>query len=332
MQEEEEKSPYEDRMREAFFALPQVCTPDCLTDEALTGLVDQKGKFPDSTLLLLHLASCTYCSERFQETRALMQAAGYVSAQPESPQNVAERVKDWWAGLLTAQRRRLLPALVLPAAAVLIFAIVLSRPGLRDRAINAPVLNEIEIALARVETVVKELSLPATRGSHNEPEKLIPESPVATHVLSDKVILRWQHSAERNTVTGKTYKIDIQEILPSGQMKEALKPIYVSGAITCTVRLPRGKTYTWQVSHTKDDYLTAMPPASFQILSEDEAREVETKRQGLQKQPFALGLFYIDKGLLDEAEQTLKSVPASDPRHSDARKLQDAIQNRAASR
>jgi len=211
------------------------------------------------------------------------------------------------------------PALALgTAAVVLIFAATWFRPRQHDTDINA-VTAQVEALITQFTPKSGTAPNLAMRGDKTGQKGLSLENPVATAVLSDNVTLRWK------PVSGATYRLTVKEEATGknvGPDKNLIAPLW-------TVTLSRGKTYLWQVI-AQGDSTQASPIAQFHIMSVAEAQQVETDRQKLQNRPFLLGVFYAQRGLFEEAEQTLRTVSSADPNYAHARQLLDKLGQRHA--
>lgn len=90
--------------------------------------------------------------------------------------------------------------------------------------------------------------------------------------------------------------------------------------------LPRGQTYTWQVTATKDGKEIKAPPpdapeARFRVLTQTQVDEVRRAKKTYAGNHLMLGLVYARNGLLSEAETHFKALLAANPTSALARQL-----------
>jgi hypothetical protein len=90
--------------------------------------------------------------------------------------------------------------------------------------------------------------------------------------------------------------------------------------------LPRGATYSWQVTAVLDGKEVVspgatVPEAKFAVVGQAESEELKRARLSLPGSHLTLGVLYARAGLLDEAEREFRSLVESNPQSPAALKL-----------
>ena len=89
--------------------------------------------------------------------------------------------------------------------------------------------------------------------------------------------------------------------------------------------LPRGHTYTWDVLVTFDSGTTVLPQnqprPAFRVLSDREFARYQKLSADLRESHLALGTFYLQDGLLDEAQAEFDQLEKSNPASLEVRSL-----------
>jgi anti-sigma factor RsiW len=135
-------------------------------------------------------------------------------------------------------------------------------------------------------------------------------SPVGTVVEADRPTLRWHAlpGAERHSVA--VFDSDLRPVAHSPRLRRTEwrvpKP------------LARGRTYSWQVTATKDGKEVLAPDAAgaearFHVLSGAEAEAVAKTRREHAGSHLVLGVVYARAGLLDDAERELRALAQANP-------------------
>jgi anti-sigma factor RsiW len=151
-----------------------------------------------------------------------------------------------------------------------------------------------------------------------EKESFLLMKPVGTFVLDGRPEFRWQ------ALRGATeYRV--------GVFDADLKAIETSPALTTTTwkasqPLQRGKVYVWQVTAVKgsEQFVAPAPPApeaKFAIVDSSSLRELRAVRSAGLGEHITLGRAYARAGLLDEAEEEFRLVPAADSNYSQAQQF-----------
>lgn len=135
-------------------------------------------------------------------------------------------------------------------------------------------------------------------------------------ILTDRPTLTWK-SVEG--VNG--YRVDIYD---SDYSKFASSPLLRSN--TWSTRLPRGKTYVWQVTATKDgeEFKTpsaTQPEARFRIVDARRSAEIETINRKQPRSHLALAIAYADAGLVGDAIRELEIVARANPNSTLVRRM-----------
>jgi hypothetical protein len=147
-------------------------------------------------------------------------------------------------------------------------------------------------------------------------------APLGTMTPSDKPTFRWQ------PVSSATYVVSIYD---AKYQKVAESP-GIQQTVWASVRpLPRGQTYTWQLTALiKGKQLRApvppAPEARFQVLAQAEAEQLEEAQRQRANSHLLLGLLYARAGALDEAERELTTLLAANPDSRLAKDLLASVQ------
>jgi anti-sigma factor ChrR (cupin superfamily) len=98
------------------------------------------------------------------------------------------------------------------------------------------------------------------------------------------------------------------------------------------VSLKRGNTYSWQVIAYKDDQritspVLPAPQAKFKILEKSRDDELKRLKQSLPNYHLGLGVFYVQVGMLDEAEKEFQALLKENPSSTAATKLLHSVRS-----
>lgn len=142
-------------------------------------------------------------------------------------------------------------------------------------------------------------------------------APMGTVVLTDRPWLKWQTVPGARLYTAAIFDADFNKVAES--------PALASTEWQPSQPLPRGKTYTWQVTaKVKDETIRfprpPAPEAVFRVLDTSTADALEQTRMVRGDSHLLMGILYANVGLLDDAEAELK---LADPR--EAQKLLDSL-------
>ena len=147
--------------------------------------------------------------------------------------------------------------------------------------------------------------------------------PAASVVDTERPTFEWT-AAEG---TGAKYRVSVYD--------EAFGPVAASAWLNDTrwtmVRpLPRGNTYTWQVTARVGGHETTapappQPEARFSVTSVEQTRQLADLRTRAGDAHVALAVLLADAGVLDEAERELALASAANPGSSAVKRLQDSL-------
>jgi predicted anti-sigma-YlaC factor YlaD len=131
------------------------------------------------------------------------------------------------------------------------------------------------------------------RGTENRDERVALSSPVAVFVNSETPALRWRPLPGANS-----YDVIVSD--------DGFDVIASAAGLTATQwtidkRLARGRKYSWQVTASKDGKPTSPATAVFRVLEKAKADELARARQKYGANRLALGAFYAQAGLVNEA-------------------------------
>ena len=155
-------------------------------------------------------------------------------------------------------------------------------------------------------------------GSDDQGQKFAPLEPAGRVLLTDSPTFRWW---KLNGATA--YVVEVYD--------EKFNPVASSSQLTGTAwsvpRLPRGRTYSWQVKAIKDgrEFLAPRPPApqaKFRILDEATAGRVSVIKRDYPSSHLLQGVVFAEAGLLDDAERELKAAQQANP---EAVKVRDLL-------
>lgn len=155
-------------------------------------------------------------------------------------------------------------------------------------------------------------------GSSNESFKLI--SPVNKIVAADRPTLRWQ------PLDGAlNYQVTITD--PKANYKVvAVSPDLLVTEWRVARPLARGRLYVWQVTaRTISGEINApsrdAPEARFGVLEQEKAIELAQVKKNYSGRHLVLGLYYVQAGMLDEAEHEFQALTTANPESVVAKNL-----------
>jgi hypothetical protein len=147
-------------------------------------------------------------------------------------------------------------------------------------------------------------------------------APVATVVLDERPVFRWQP-----VPNATLYTISI-----SNQNETWVQSWNTTQTVwRVPIKLTRGAIYKWNVmARVGDQELYAPRPphgeAVFKILaSSREARQLERAAQSDARSRLALGVWYAQKGLLDDAEREFRLILQANPHSQTAQRLLEQV-------
>ena len=181
--------------------------------------------------------------------------------------------------------------------------------------------NPYGAAAEKLETPAALSSLIGNTGTlmgAGETESFLLRKPVGTFVLDVRPEFHWQ------ALRGATeYRVGIFDA--------DLKAVETSPALTTTTwkaspALLRGKVYVWQVTAVKgsEQIVAPAPPApeaKFAIVELSILNELRAVQSAGVGEHMTLGRAYAHAGLLDEAEEEFRLVPAGDSNYSQAQRF-----------
>lgn len=314
------------------------------TYEELQGYVDGTLDEADRENVESHLEICADCSASERDLRTLQQDLKAASGRPQA---IPFSRTLWWK--------------VAAVAAALIFVSSLAMLSMRSRVTGLEAqIRTLELEKAMLESqshksgspavesrglapehekiiaeVVagKELPLPAflaeLNGAHGQllgsskPEEFSLASPVGTGVESDTPILRWSPWSGADSYVVSVFDSQFELVAKSETLTVTQWKV--------THPLQRGRIYAWQVvaSRKGEEAKSPMPPAPpamFQVLDAKDAAEISALQQQINS-PLQRGILYAHYGVLDDAQEQLRQVSASDPSSAVAARLLQQIES-----
>ena len=148
--------------------------------------------------------------------------------------------------------------------------------------------------------------------------------PVGRVLLSDQATFQWHELAGATGYVVSIFDSNFNKITSSPALRH---PSWTSP------QLVRGRTYSWQVTATKDgkEIVSPAPPAptaKFKILERAKADELSRAKQT--NSHLLLGVLYARDGLLNEAEREFRELARKNPDSSVARNLLRSVQTQRA--
>lgn len=226
-----------------------------------------------------HLATCAMCRGEVEDLAGMREVVGAAGRRP------------------TRHRWLAAAAVALVFAAVAVFVVRREEPAGRPVARRVPAAT---IALAKpaiVHTLVGQE--PSLRSASGEGTFAL-HAPVATVVLDDRPVFRWEAVAD-----AATYTVAIADA--------ASGSVVATGSTSATswrpeAPLPRGRTYTWQVAaKTAGASLVAPGPAAREALFHVGQPVVLPQTNARDR-----GIALANAGALDDAERELEAAGAAD--------------------
>jgi hypothetical protein len=148
-------------------------------------------------------------------------------------------------------------------------------------------------------------------------------SPVGAAVITDRPTFRWRALSGASSYVVSVYDRNFRKVAASAPQ--------VTTEWTVAQPLARGQVYSWHVSANLEGREVTSPEqpapeAKFVILEAAKAEELSRARRVYKDSHLTLGTLYARAGLLDEAEQELRSALRANPRSGVARKLLLSVQ------
>jgi len=134
--------------------------------------------------------------------------------------------------------------------------------------------------------------------------------PIGKVLIADRPAFRWSTLDGAANYVVEVYDERFNLVATSGEV--------TTNSWTAPRPLSRGVVYSWQVRAIKDgkEFSSPHPPApqaKFRILDQVKANELVEARRAFASSHLTLGLLYAQAGLLDEAEQELRSLQKGNP-------------------
>lgn len=147
-------------------------------------------------------------------------------------------------------------------------------------------------------------------------------SPVGKVVPDVQPTLRWRALAGATSYVVSIYDKDFNRVA----MSESL----AATEWRISSPLPRGKIYSWQVKAIKDGQEILLttpdaPDAKFKVLEQSKAITLQQVKRSYRDSHLALGIFYAQAGLLDDARSQLQALLKANPQSQIAQKLLHSI-------
>ena len=141
-------------------------------------------------------------------------------------------------------------------------------------------------------------------------------SPVGKVVASDTPTFTWQAVARAEHYVVEVFDQDFNNVATSGEIRTT----------SWRSKLPRGRTYTWQVTAVSDGKTfkapqRPLPDAKFRIVDGRTAEELAALRRNNPRSHLLLGVAYANAGLIDEAIREIEAVAKQNPRSELPRRL-----------
>jgi hypothetical protein len=146
----------------------------------------------------------------------------------------------------------------------------------------------------------------------------LPLAPVGTVIESDRPTFRWRKVEDGRVYTVMIYDSRLRNIQNSGPLEGT--------EWTVSTPLTRGVTYTWQIRAVKDGttLISPKPPAPearFRVLDRATLTTLDNVRHVQGKSHLAMGVFYWNHGLMDEAQREFESLASANPQSRVAAQL-----------
>src|ERR1043165_1355413 len=137
-----------------------------------------------------------------------------------------------------------------------------------------------------------------------------PLAPVNVVIETDRPTFRWRPLEGSQHCIVTIFDAKLRQVGSSGPMTRA--------EWTTPNPLPRGVTYSWQITTVKDGetIVTPKPPlpeARFRVLDQRAADALAKLRASAGSSHLALGVFYWKHGLIEESEREFQALAAANP-------------------
>jgi len=160
-------------------------------------------------------------------------------------------------------------------------------------------------------------------GETGDTDKFRLLGPVGEVILTDRPRLSWEAVPGAESYSVEVYDLNFNRQASSGPLR---------GNQWTASRLPRGKTYIWQVTAVKDGKeirapQRPAPEARFRIVGSGIAAEIEAARRKRPVPHLLLGTLYAEAGMLKEALREFELLARKNPGSQLPRKLADKIRS-----
>lgn len=152
--------------------------------------------------------------------------------------------------------------------------------------------------------------------------------PAGVVVDASAPMLRWQPLPGAEAYAVEVYDQNYSKVASSGRLNDNT---------SWAPRLPRGRTYIWQVTAFKNGKETKAPQrpapeARFRLLDAARSDDIASLRRNSPESHLLLAIAYSDAGLLEDSERELRKVVVSNPRSQLAKKFLEQIRSQRANR
>jgi hypothetical protein len=149
-------------------------------------------------------------------------------------------------------------------------------------------------------------------------------APVGTVVQDDRPTFRWQPTSGATRYTVAVYDASFTPVVTS--------PPLSTSEWRAAVPLARGLVYSWQVTAVRNgqDVVAPAPPAGearFRVLDASKVAALAQAAEIYRDSPLRLAAAFVDEGLLDDAERTLRLAIETSPDPSLSRELLRSVQS-----
>ena len=149
-------------------------------------------------------------------------------------------------------------------------------------------------------------------------------APVGTAVVDDRPAFVWRPLPGTGPYVVTVFDEGGREVLRSPAVSDA--------RWQAVSALPRGRTYTWQVTAERDDQVriapaAPAPPARFHLVDSAVAADLQRAAREHPDAHLVLGILYMDAGVREQAIAEFRQVPAEDPHALVARQALQQLEN-----
>lgn len=341
-------------------ALPEtVGKEEHLDYKQLEAYVDKRSSQAEREVVGNHVEMCRACAEELRDLVAYKtELDGSAGARTWNP-------RAWWAGLAASRVTPRRVALALAVSVAIVLGVWLERMRLAsphlapsaNKTKPAPAggnPNKVETLIAGSDAEIhaidsmlpeqkravleaihqQKINFPSVLAElHGQQQTLLGESqnvsrfevlsPLGEIVLDVRPLFRWE------PVTGASgYSVSIFDA--------KLNPVQSSTTLHVTEWTPdhplkRGQLYEWQVNarlsggKSVSAPIPPSPQAKFRVLDQKKAEEIAHFQEANPQSHIALGIVYVQAGLLDQGEHELEQLSQGDPKYGLAQNLLKSI-------